>query len=155
MLRIGTGYDVHRLVGGETLVLGGVEIEHEQGLQGHSDADVLVHAVIDALLGAAALGDIGTLFPAGKQEYKGISSLVLLERVVEILRESGYGVGNIDTTIIAERPTLSAYIPYMRENIARVCRVAKTDVSVKATTEEGLGLGGRGIGVHCVCTIVC
>jgi 2-C-methyl-D-erythritol 2,4-cyclodiphosphate synthase len=154
MIRIGNGYDVHKLVQGRKLILGGVEIEHEQGLDGHSDADVLAHAVADALLGAAALGDIGQHFPPGDPDYAGADSCGLLARVAALLRERGWEVGNVDTVIVAEKPKLSAYLPQMRANIARACRTAPENISVKATTEEGLGLAGAGIGAHCVCTIV-
>jgi 2-C-methyl-D-erythritol 2,4-cyclodiphosphate synthase len=153
-MRIGIGYDVHKFAADRRLILGGVEIDYESGLEGHSDADVLLHAVADALLGAAALGDIGVHFPPTDAKFKGASSLDLLASVVTLLHSRDYRVGNIDTVIVADKPTLAAYIPHMRENIARVCRISAEEVSVKATTEEGLGLAGAGIGAHCVCTVV-
>lgn len=146
-MRIGTGYDVHRLVEGRELVLGGVKIAYEKGLLGHSDADVLVHAVMDALLGAAALGDIGRHFPDGDERYRGISSLKLLEKVRELLVQEHYVVGNIDATIIAQRPKLAEYLPTMEENIASILGIEKTQVNLKATTEEGLGFTGAGEGI--------
>lgn len=146
-MRIGQGYDVHRLVPGRKLILGGVEIPYEKGLLGHSDADVLVHAIMDSLLGAAALGDIGKLFPDSDPKYKGADSLKLLEEVAEVLRKNGYEIGNIDATVVAQAPKLSPYIGKMRENIAKAAGVAADVVSVKATTEEGLGFSGRGEGV--------
>jgi 2-C-methyl-D-erythritol 2,4-cyclodiphosphate synthase len=154
MLRIGNGYDVHRLVKGRRLVLGGVEIPFERGLLGHSDADALVHAVMDALLGAAALGDIGQHFPPGDKQYEGADSCKLLEIVADLLRQRDWVVGNIDAVVTAEAPRLAGYIHQMRENIACACAVEVSCVSVKATTEEGLGLAGQGIGAHCVCTIL-
>ena len=155
MFRIGHGYDVHRLVTGRKLILGGVEIEYEKGLLGHSDADVLLHAVSDALLGAAAFGDIGGMFPDNDNKYKDADSLVLLGEVVKRLGESGYSVGNIDATVIAQAPKLKPFIDQMRENISAVCGVDKDFVSVKATTEEGLGFSGNGEGIaaHAVCLI--
>ncbi|MCR4614628.1 MAG: 2-C-methyl-D-erythritol 2,4-cyclodiphosphate synthase [Clostridiales bacterium] len=155
MLRIGHGYDVHRLVQGRRLILGGVEIEYEKGLLGHSDADVLLHAISDALLGAAAFGDIGGMFPDSDEKYKDADSLVLLKEVVKRLRDSGYSLGNIDATVIAQAPKLKAFIGQMRENIAAACGVDKDLISVKATTEEGLGFSGRGEGIaaHAVCII--
>lgn len=154
-MRIGHGYDVHRLVEGRSLILGGVKIPFELGLLGHSDADVLLHAVSDALLGAAALGDIGRHFPDNDPKYEGADSLKLLEKVVELLAEKGYSVNNIDCTIIAQRPKLAPFIGKMKENIARTCRVDADAVNVKATTEEGLGFTGEllGISAHAVCTI--
>lgn len=151
-MRIGHGYDVHRLVAGRRLVLGGAEISYTLGLDGHSDADVLCHAVMDAMLGALALGDIGAHFPDSDARYKGADSLLLLEHCVALCRERGYTPGNIDATIIAQAPKLAPYMLAMRENIARVCRMDIGDVSVKATTEEGLGFtgGGEGIAAHCV-----
>lgn len=146
-MRIGTGYDVHRLVEGRELVLGGVKIAYEKGLLGHSDADVLIHAVMDALLGAAALGDIGRHFPDGDERYRGISSLKLLEKVREMLAQEHYVVGNIDATIIAQRPKLADYLPTMEENIASVLGIEKSQVNLKATTEEGLGFTGAGEGI--------
>ena len=155
-MRIGTGYDVHRLTAGRPLILGGVTIPHPLGLDGHSDADVLVHAVMDALLGAAALGDIGKLFPDTDERYRGCSSLWLLEQVGEALRQAGYRVGNIDATIVAQRPKLAPHLMAMRENIARTLGIPAGDVSVKATTEEHLGFTGReeGIAAQAVCLIL-
>ncbi len=154
-MRIGHGYDVHRLVEGRKLILGGVEIPFEQGLLGHSDADVLAHAVMDALLGAAALGDIGKLFPDSDPAYSGADSLVLLRRVAEVLAEHGYGIGNVDATVLAQRPKLAPYIPEMRERRAAAMGVGPGQVSVKATTEEGLGFTGTGEGIaaHAVALI--
>jgi len=154
-MRVGIGYDAHRLVAGRKLVLGGVEIPFEKGLLGHSDADVLVHAINDALLGAAALGDIGVHFPDTDPEYKDIRSIILLERVGELLKNEGFEVLNIDSVICAERPKLSPYIDKMRENIAKALRISKDRVSVKATTTEGMGFEGRGEGIsaQAVCLI--
>jgi len=151
-VRIGHGYDVHRLVEGRRLILGGVEIPYEKGLLGHSDADVLAHAVMDALLGAAALGDIGKLFPDSDPAYSGADSLVLLRRVAEVLAEHGYGIGNVDATVLAQRPKLAPHIPLMR---AAAMGVGPGQVSVKATTEEGLGFTGTGEGIaaHAVALI--
>ena len=151
-MRIGHGYDVHRLVEGCKLVLGGVEIEHYYGLLGHSDADVLTHAVMDALLGAASLWDIGHAFPDTDPAYEGISSLLLLERVVEMLREKGYRVGNVDATVLAQRPKLAPHIPEMCRNLAGVMGIPTDRVNVKATTEEGLGFTGTeaGMAAHAV-----
>ncbi len=146
-MRIGTGYDVHKLVEGRDLILGGVNIPYEKGLLGHSDADVLIHAVMDALLGAAALGDIGQHFPDSDEKYKGISSVKLLEHVAKLLEDGHYVIENIDSTIIAQRPKLMAYIPAMRENIAKALGIELSQVSVKATTEEGLGFTGAGEGI--------
>lgn len=146
-MRIGQGYDVHRLTEDRKLILGGVEIPYERGLLGHSDADVLVHAVMDALLGAAALGDIGQHFPDTDPRYKGISSIALLNEVGKLLAENGYVVGNIDATIIAQKPKLAAYRPQMAENIAAALGIKPGQVSVKATTEEGLGFTGCGEGI--------
>ena len=146
-MRIGQGYDVHRLVEERRLILGGVEIPYEKGLLGHSDADVLVHAVMDALLGAAALGDIGQHFPDTDPAYKGISSIELLKHVGALLEEKGYVVENIDATIIAQRPKLAAYRPQMAENIAEALHLEPGRVSVTATTEEGLGVTGSGEGI--------
>ena len=146
-MRIGHGYDVHRLVPGRKLILGGVEVPSEKGLLGHSDADVLAHAVMDALLGAAALGDIGKLFPDNDPAYKGADSLVLLRRVAETLAEHGYRTGNVDATVLAQRPRLAPHIPAMREKLAGAMGVSVEQVSVKATTEEGLGFTGAGEGV--------
>ena len=155
MLRIGHGYDVHRFAENRALILGGVDIPYEKGLLGHSDADVLLHAISDALLGAAALGDIGQHFPDTDERYKGADSLVLLREVVKLLRAEGCGVVNIDATVIAQKPKLAPHIPQMRENIARACGLEADAVSVKATTEEGLGFTGalEGISAHAVCLI--
>ena len=154
-MRIGHGYDVHRLVEGRKLILGGVEIPFEKGLLGHSDADVLAHAVMDALLGAAALGDIGKLFPDSDPAYSGADSLVLLRRVAEVLAEHGYGIGNVDATVLAQRPKLAPHIPEMRERLAAAMGISPGQVSVKATTEEGLGFTGTGEGIaaHAVALI--
>ena len=154
-MRIGHGYDVHRLVEGRRLILGGVDIPWEKGLLGHSDADVLTHAVMDALLGAAALGDIGKLFPDSDPAYKGADSLVLLGRVVQVLAENGYEIGNVDATVLAPRPKLAAHIPLMRDRLAAAMGVEPDQVSVKATTEEGLGFtgAGEGIAAHAVVLI--
>ena len=146
-LRIGQGYDVHKLTEGRKLILGGVEIPWEKGLLGHSDADVLLHAVMDALLGAAALGDIGALFPDTDSRYEGADSLELLRRVAALLDEKGWKVVNIDSTVIAQRPKLAPYIPEMRRRIADALSVDPSRVSVKATTEEHLGFTGRGEGI--------
>ena len=154
-MRIGSGYDVHKLVEKRKLILGGVEIPYEKGLLGHSDADVLIHAIMDALLGAAALGDIGKHFPDSDNNFKNISSLVLLRNVCLLLKNSGYTTINIDSTIIAQRPKLAAYIDLMRSNIAEVLEVSVHSVNVKATTEEGLGFtgSGEGIAAQAVCLI--
>lgn len=154
-MRIGHGYDVHRLTEGRKLILGGVDIPYEKGLLGHSDADVLTHAIMDALLGAAALGDIGKLFPDTDPAYAGADSLVLLERVRERLSKAGYRVGNIDATILAQRPKLAPHIPQMRANLADRLGIEVDQVSVKATTEEGLGFTGTGEGMaaHAVCLL--
>lgn len=154
-MRIGHGYDVHRFAEGRELILGGVKIDYEKGLLGHSDADVLLHAVSDALLGAAALGDIGKHFPDTSAEFKGIDSRILLRKAVELLHENGYKVGNIDVTVIAQRPKLAPFIGQMRENIAADAGVDKSQVNVKATTEEGLGFTGalEGISAHAVCIL--
>ena len=146
-MRIGTGYDVHKLVEDRALVLGGVVVPYEKGLLGHSDADVLVHAIMDALLGAAALGDIGKHFPDSDERYKGISSIALLKEVKKLLDEELYIVGNIDSTIIAQRPKLAPFLPEMRENIAEALGIDVSQVNVKATTEEGLGFTGSGEGI--------
>lgn len=148
MIRIGTGYDVHRLAEGRRLVLCGVEVPSELGLLGHSDADVAVHALMDAILGALALGDIGKLFPDSDPQYKGADSMKLLSQVVGIMAENGYALGNLDITIIAERPKLAKHITAMRESLAAAFGCDITQVSVKATTEEGLGLAGNGIGAQ-------
>ena len=154
-MRIGTGYDVHRLVQDRELILGGGKIPYEKGLLGHSDADVLLHAVMDALLGAAALGDIGKHFPDSDPAYKGISSMALLEKVGELLAQKGFIVENIDSTIIAQAPKMRPYIEAMRENIAGALGLEKDFVSVKATTEEGMGFtgAGQGIAAQAVCLL--
>lgn len=154
-MRIGLGYDVHRLVPGRKLILGGVEIPWSMGLLGHSDADVLVHAVMDALLGAAALGDIGQHFPDTDPAYEGISSVKLLKKVGELLEEHGYAVGNIDAIIVAQKPKMASHMDSMRENIAKALGIDRDKVSVKATTEERLGFTGtlEGISSHAVCLL--
>ena len=154
-IRVGHGYDVHRLVPDRKLILGGVEVHFELGLLGHSDADVLLHAISDALLGAAASGDIGKHFPDTADEYKGIDSRILLRKVVELVKSIGYGISNIDATIIMQRPKVASFIPQMVENIAEDCGVDASQVNIKATTEEKLGFTGEGLGVsaHAVCLI--
>lgn len=154
-MRIGHGYDVHKLVENRKLILGGVEIPFEKGLLGHSDADVLLHAISDSLLGALALGDIGKLFPDSDPQYEGADSLVLLQRVYEAVKEKGYEITNIDATVLAQRPKLRPYIDTMRENIAKALDVDVNRISVKATTEEGLGFTGKGEGIaaHCICLL--
>lgn len=154
-IRIGHGYDVHRLTENRPLILGGVEIEYELGLLGHSDADVLLHAVCDALLGAAGLGDIGRHFPDNDDSYLGIDSRILLRKVFELLKDNGYSVGNVDATIIAQKPKIAPFIDKMVENIASDLEVPKNSVNVKATTEEKLGFTGelKGISAHAVCLI--
>ena len=147
LMRVGMGYDVHKLTEGRKLILGGVDIPWEKGLLGHSDADVLIHAIMDALLGAAALGDIGKHFPDTDPAYKGISSVKLLVHVAGLLKENDYAIGNIDATIIAQRPKLLNYRPKMAENIAQALHLDVSRVSVKATTEEGLGFTGTGEGI--------
>ena len=147
MMRVGMGYDVHRLTEGRDLILGGVKIDWEKGLLGHSDADVLIHAVMDALLGAAALGDIGKHFPDTDPAYKGISSIKLLEYVRELIDDELYVVGNIDATIIAQRPKMAPYIEQMKKNIADALAIEVSQVNIKATTEEGLGFTGTGEGI--------
>ena len=146
-MRVGIGYDVHRLSEGRKLILGGVEIPFELGLLGHSDADVIVHAIMDALLGAAAMGDIGQHFPDTDPEYEGISSILLLEKVAQLLKENHYSVGNIDAVIIAQRPKMMPYLEQMRKNTAAALGIEEGRVSIKATTEEGLGFTGRGEGI--------
>ncbi len=148
-MRIGHGYDVHRLTRGRKLILGGVEIPYDLGLDGHSDADVLLHAVMDALLGAAAMGDIGGLFPDNDPQYKGIDSMLLLKEVVHRISAKGYCLGNLDVTMIAQRPKLKPYIPQMIENLAGALRTEPSRINVKATTEEQLGFTGRGEGMAC------
>ena len=154
--RIGHGYDVHRLAEGRRLILGGVDIPWERGLLGHSDADVLTHAVMDALLGAAGLGDIGRHFPDTDPAYTGADSLRLLAHVTALLRERGFTVGNVDATVLAQRPKLAPHIPRMRENLARAMGAEPAQVNVKATTEEGLGFTGSGGGMaaHAVCLLI-
>ena len=146
-MRVGTGYDVHRLAEGRDLILGGVQIPFEKGLLGHSDADVLGHAIMDAILGAAALGDIGKHFPDSDPKYKGISSMLLLKEVSELIGSKLYIVGNIDATVIAQRPKLASYIPQMKQNIADTLGIGPDRVNIKATTEEGLGFTGEGLGI--------
>ncbi|MCR5205259.1 MAG: 2-C-methyl-D-erythritol 2,4-cyclodiphosphate synthase [Lachnospiraceae bacterium] len=155
-MRVGTGYDVHKLTENRKLILGGVEIPYEKGLLGHSDADVLIHAIMDAILGAAALGDIGKHFPDSDDAYKGISSVLLLKKVAELIKKEGYEIGNIDSTIIAQRPKLAPYIPTMRDNIANALGISSSQVNVKATTEEGLGFTGEGLGIasQAICLLV-
>ena len=148
-MRIGHGYDVHRLVEGRDLILGGVKIPYEKGLDGHSDADVLIHAVMDALLGAAALGDIGKHFPDTDMAYKGADSRVLLRCVAQKIADAGYRTGNVDVTMIAQRPKLKDHIPQMVQNIAGAVGIAPNRVNVKATTEEKLGFTGEGLGMSC------
>lgn len=154
-MRIGHGYDVHRLVEGRKLILGGVEIEYEKGLLGHSDADVLTHALMDALLGAAALGDIGKLFPDNDDAFLGADSVELLKKVCAVLKDHGYKLGNADCTIIAQRPMLAPFIEKMRETLASAMDVPVSALSIKATTEEKLGFTGEGLGIatHAVCLI--
>ena len=146
-MRVGLGYDVHKLVEGRDLILGGVKIPYEKGLLGHSDADVIVHAIMDALLGAAALGDIGQHFPDTDPKYEGISSIALLEHVGKLLEENNYIIENIDATIIAQKPKMMPHLPQMRENVAKALEIEVNQVSIKATTEEGLGFTGTGEGI--------
>lgn len=155
-MRIGHGYDVHRLAENRKLILGGVEIPYEKGLLGHSDADVLTHAVMDAFLGALALGDIGKHFPDNDSEYKGADSIKLLEHVYKLINDRGYKLGNLDAVILAQAPKLSPYIEKMRENIAKACGCEISQVSVKATTEEKMGFTGDGSGMaaHCVLLLI-
>ena len=155
-MRVGLGYDVHKLVENRKLILGGVHIPFEKGLLGHSDADVLVHAIMDSLLGAAALGDIGRHFPDTDERFKGASSIELLKHVGKLLNEKGYIINNIDSTVIAQRPKLSPYIPSMVENISKALDLSVDNLNVKATTEEGLGFTGSGDGIssHSICSIV-
>ena len=155
-MRVGMGYDVHKLTEGRKLILGGVEIPYEKGLLGHSDADVLIHAVMDALLGAAALGDIGKHFPDTDPAYEGISSVKLLEHVASLLEKKGYGVGNIDAVIIAQKPKMAPHIPQMKENIAKALGIPESKINIKATTEEGLGFTGRGEGIasQAICLLI-
>ncbi len=155
-MRVGMGYDVHKLAEERKLIIGGVEIPYEKGLLGHSDADVLLHAIMDALLGAAALGDIGKHFPDTDPAYKGISSIKLMEHVASLLEEKNYVIGNIDATIIAQRPKMAPHIPAMRENIARALQISVDQINVKATTEEGLGFTGSGEGIssQAICALI-
>ncbi|WP_315109111.1 2-C-methyl-D-erythritol 2,4-cyclodiphosphate synthase [Clostridium intestinale] len=155
-MRVGLGYDVHALVENRKLILGGVQIPFEKGLLGHSDADVLIHAIMDSLLGAAALGDIGRHFPDTDERYKGASSIELLKYVGKLLNEKGYIINNIDSTIIAQKPKLSPYIPSMTDNIAEALNISIEDLNIKATTEEGLGFTGKGEGIssHSICSII-
>lgn len=155
-MRVGMGYDVHRLVEERDLILGGVKIPYEKGLLGHSDADVLLHAIMDALLGAAALGDIGKHFPDTDDAYKGISSIKLLEHVGALLEEENYQIINIDATIIAQRPKMASYIPQMVKNVAKTLKVEENQVNIKATTEEGLGFtgAGEGISAQAICSLM-
>ena len=146
-MRIGMGYDVHKLTEKRKLILGGVDIPYEKGLLGHSDADVLIHAIMDAILGAASLGDIGKHFPDTDPAYEGISSIKLMEHVAGLLRENGFEIGNIDATVIAQRPKLADYIPQMRQNMADALGIEVSQINVKATTEEGLGFTGAGQGI--------
>lgn len=154
-MRIGMGYDVHRLVEGRDLIMGGVKIDYEKGLLGHSDADVVVHAIMDALLGAAALGDIGKHFPDSDPQYKGISSIELLKHVGKLLKDNNYSVGNIDATIIAQAPKMRPHIDKMNENVAKALNIDVNKVNIKATTEEGLGFTGSGEGIssQAICII--
>ena len=154
-MRIGHGYDVHRLVEGRKLILGGVDIPHEKGLDGHSDADVLVHAIMDSVIGALGLGDIGLHFPDNDMQYKNIDSLILAKKTAELLKENGYKIGNIDATLILQAPKVRPFIEQMRENIAQVYSVDKSCINVKATTEEHLGFTGekKGVAAHAVCLI--
>lgn len=155
-MRVGHGYDVHRLVEGRQCIIGGVNIPHSLGLLGHSDADVLLHAVMDAIIGAMALGDIGHLFPDTDGAYKDIDSMILCERVAAVMKDKGYSIGNIDATVIAQKPKMAPHIEQMRKNIARVFETDVDNVSVKATTEEKLGFTGQelGIAAHAVCLLV-
>ena len=154
-MRVGMGYDVHKLVEGRKLILGGVEIEYQYGLLGHSDADVVVHAIMDALLGAAALGDIGKHFPDTDEQYAGISSMKLLEETAMLLAKEEYVIENIDATIVAQKPKLRPYIEQMEQNVAKVLDIQKNQVNIKATTEEGLGFTGTGQGIsaHAICAL--
>ena len=155
-MRIGTGYDVHKLVEGRKLIIGGVEIPHEKGLLGHSDADVLLHAIMDSILGALALGDIGKHFPDTDEKYKGADSIKLLEFVYNLIDEKGYAIGNIDCTIIAQSPKMAPHISNMRENMAKALNTSTDNINVKATTEEGLGFTGakEGIAAQSICLLV-
>ncbi len=146
-MRVGTGYDVHQLTENRALIIGGVDIPYDKGLLGHSDADVLLHAIMDALIGAMSLGDIGKHFPDTDLRYKGISSLKLLEAVKELIKKEGYQIGNIDATIVAQKPKMAPYIEMMRLNISGVLEISITQINIKATTEEGLGFTGQGLGI--------
>ena len=154
-MRIGHGYDVHKLVEGRKLILGGIEVPHTLGLLGHSDADVLTHAIMDSILGAAALGDIGQHFPDNDDRYLGADSTELLRHVIELIREKGYRIDNLDATIIAQKPKLMSYLPQMRKKLAKVMEISEDRLNLKATTEEHLGFTGRqeGISAHCVCLL--
>ena len=154
-MRIGHGYDVHRLVEGRKCIIGGVDIPHSKGLLGHSDADVLVHAVMDAIIGALCLGDIGKLFPDNDPKYEGADSILLCKRVAAVMKDKGYTIGNIDATVIAQAPKMAPFILQMRENIASALETSVDNVSVKATTEEKLGFTGEGLGIsaHAVCIL--
>ena len=154
-MRIGHGYDVHKLIEGRKLILGGIEVPHTLGLLGHSDADVLTHAIMDSILGAAALGDIGQHFPDNDDRYLGADSTELLRHVMELIREKGYRIGNLDATIIAQKPKLMSYLPQMRKKLAEVMEISEDRLNLKATTEEHLGFTGRqeGISAHCVCLL--
>jgi len=154
MLKIGLGYDVHRLQAGRKLILGGVEIPHHLGLLGHSDADVLIHAIIDAILGALALGDIGQLFPDSDQQYAAIDSRILLRRTCKLMQEAGYEIGNLDSTICAEKPKLQPYISQMRQNLAADLACDFSQLSIKATTEEGLGVSGAQKGISATAIVL-
>ena len=156
LMKVGMGYDVHRLTENRNLILGGVKIPWEKGLLGHSDADVLIHAIMDALLGAAALGDIGQHFPDTDPAYKGISSIKLLVHVAELLRKQEYAVGNIDATVIAQKPKMAPHIPQMRKNMADALGIPESKINIKATTEEGLGFTGRGEGIasQAICLLI-
>lgn len=155
-MRVGLGYDVHKLVEGRKLIIGGVNVPHEKGLLGHSDADVLIHAVMDSILGALALGDIGKHFPDTDEKYKGADSMKLLEFVYNLINEKGYGIGNIDCTIIVQSPKMAPHIQNMRENIAKALNTSIENINVKATTEEGLGFTGakEGIAAQSICLLV-
>lgn len=155
MFRVGTGYDVHKLTENRLLILGGVTIDYEKGLLGHSDADVLIHAIMDALLGALSLGDIGKLFPDTDEKYKGANSIELLKIVGNLVKSKGYSVINIDSTVVAQKPKISPYISKMAENIAGALEIEASQVSVKATTTEGLGFEGQGLGIsaQAICSL--
>ncbi|WP_071140178.1 MULTISPECIES: 2-C-methyl-D-erythritol 2,4-cyclodiphosphate synthase [Tissierellales] len=155
-MRIGIGYDAHQLTEERKLILGGVEIPHEKGLKGHSDADVLIHAIMDSMLGALALGDIGKYFPDTDMKYKDISSLILLKRVYNIIKDKGYGIGNMDCIIVAQRPKLASYIDKMKANISHVLNISEDNIGIKATTTEYLGFEGReeGISAYSVCLLI-